>query len=371
MASNAQQMEYFLSERRSVIQPLAVQSKKTPGFPNPTTKESILLHRLDLVLTKLETDVNMTPTFKQKTKIDEGMKVMFHNPEYHFPQAHADRARALFEKWQAENWGAAPVVKDEVAIKRESEDELMEDVEPQPKRRRTSKKSDTKDTSLVNVIRRPPPSHPIWGTGGIMHGVALKRGADGKNTKVLNDQYLKRDAKVYGSNGQRVGDWYPFQLVALFKGAHGSAMGGIAGSQDTGAYSVVVSGMYDDLDQDHGDYLDYSGSNSHDNEDPHNPPPSTGGTLALHASLASRKPVRVLRAASGKSKYAPYCGLRYDGLYRVVSVRQPKNAHGGRFEQFRLERLDGQAPIARNRPTPREIDDFARVKDGYPKYRDA
>ena len=115
-----------------------------------------------------------------------------------------------------------------------------------------------------------------------------------------------------------------------------------------------VSGQYDDLDTDHGTYLYYSANNSHSNDDPHRAVESSPGALALHQSRLSGKPVRVLRSSTGKSQYAPRCGLRYDGLYRVVTVNHPKNAKGGLYEQFGLERLGGQAEIDVLRPNARE-----------------
>jgi hypothetical protein len=88
------------------------------------------------------------------------------------------------------------------------------------------------------------------------------------------------------------------QIVALFRGAHGSKIGGISGNAATGAYSVVTSGgAYEELDEDRGNTLYYSGSRSHDNTDPKKPFPSSPGTLALKASQRTHNPVRVLRAA--------------------------------------------------------------------------
>jgi hypothetical protein len=56
--------------------------------------------------------------------------------------------------------------------------------------------------------------------------------------------------------------------------------------------------------------------------------------------------VRVLRAAGGKSAYAPQKGVRYDGLYTVVGVEQAKNGRGGLYNRFRLVRRPGQPSLA-------------------------
>ena len=154
-------------------------------------------------------------------------------------------------------------------------------------------------------------------------------------------------------------------MIALFRGAHGATQGGIYGNRETGAYSIVISGEYDDLDHDEGNVLYYSGSNSHSNEDPSSPAPSTGGTIALQASERTQNPVRVIRTSSGKSAFAPISGLRYDGLYTVVESRYPKNLKGGLYEQFKLVRLDDQPEIDRSRPTKKENRDYGRIGDGY------
>lgn len=46
-----------------------------------------------------------------------------------------------------------------------------------------------------------------------------------------------------------------------------------------------------------------------------------------------------------KSDYAPTRGYRYDGLYRIVSYGFKLGLDGFRVVQFRLERMEGQAPI--------------------------
>ena len=100
----------------------------------------------------------------------------------------------------------------------------------------------------------------------------------------------------------------------------------------------------------------YSGSGSHDNEDPKFPAESTSGTRALHRSIITMRPVRVLRKANDKKPYCPSAGLRYDGLYRVVKVNLPTNAKGGLYEQFVLERQGGQSRIEKGtRPNALEV----------------
>jgi hypothetical protein len=144
-------------------------------------------------------------------------------------------------------------------------------------------------------------------------------------------------------------------------------MGGISGSAVDGTYSIVVSGMYDDLDKDEGDYLFYSGSNSHDNTVPE--PVTSNKTKALERSITTMKPVRVFRSAQGKWKHVPRAGLRYDGLYTVTSMSIEKNGKGGGYKRFKLERRDDQDDIEISLPSQRLFDLFERVRDGYTRTR--
>ncbi|KAF5511227.1 Histone-lysine N-methyltransferase, H3 lysine-9 specific SUVH5 [Colletotrichum siamense] len=218
-------------------------------------------------------------------------------------------------------------------------------------------------------IRKPAPVHPVWGRRGIMHGVALT-GMNGK-TQCLNPDYLdeKREAAVIGHNGLTVGDWFASQIRALFVGAHGCSEAGIHGRKDQGAYSVIVSGTYDEIDVDNGDVLYYSGSRSLEHKNPTQCPPRSNGTTALHVSQMNGRPVRVLRKASSDKKkfsvWAPLCGMRYDGLYRVTWSGTKKNTHNGLFEQFKLVRLPNQTPLEdlREIPSIAQRNDYARVSE--------
>lgn len=124
---------------------------------------------------------------------------------------------------------------------------------------------------------------------------------------------------------------------------------------------------YEDLDRDNGETLYYSGSGSHSNTDPNKPSPSTTGTRCLKASYHTGKPIRVLRGGNGK--HSPSVGIRYDGLYKVVSMNRPRNNSGGLYEQFRLVRLDdasnGTLEECKNRPTVAEKRDWSQREVKY------
>lgn len=367
-------VKFIEQERKQVIQMLCQQSKKARGVPDSSTEPTkSLLPRLELFMRWLETNVEITPVLKNRSKIDQALKLMYAVSMFYFEEHLRQRAEQLYEKWEAQNWGQGEV------LDGTSDDETDQQSGEDATTGKKSRKSSTSDTAtrldsgtIAPAILRPPPaSHPIFGIHGIMHGVVQKVSSR-RRDYILDSRYPKRNAQVYGSNGLVVGSWWPMQLLALFHGAHGAKIGGIAGNSQTGAYSIVTSGgQYEDLDQDNGDVLFYSGSRSHDNNDPKEPFPSSSATLALKASMRLGKPVRVLRAAGvakGRNALRPTVGIRYDGLYTVVRMDLKTNTKGGLYEQFRLERLDGQpalTSVAASKPSAAEVRDYYKRENGY------
>lgn len=204
----------------------------------------------------------------------------------------------------------------------------------------------------------PPSDHPIWGDNGIMRGVVMAHGPGGNITYQPDPRRPARDARFFGHNGLAVGRWFPNRASAVAHGAHAQRVRGIAGH-----------GEYDrGADRDEGDVLYYSakGGTGKDARQ------KSGSKLnqAMHASRRTGRPVRVLRSAKQvrAGAWAPPCGLRYGGLYRVTAVKGAvRNDKGGLFEQFKLERLPGQPSleeVCRASPTAREVRDYERIKLG-------
>lgn len=349
-------IDYIKEEHNKAIIRLAYLSRSLKDVPSGSSGGAKKWYeRLDKFLTWLETEVQMTPELRDCSVIVDALQTIYAKQTYHFPATYADRARALNERWESEGWVSGGALRDEVV---EMDDAATGDGAGLGRRNASSSRKDSPVGGVKpGSVKLPPKDHWIWGGNGIMHGVAMKIGEQRRMNIVLDPRYKHeaRNAKVYGHNGIAVGSWCPRQLVALFHGAHGHLQSGISGDQHTGAFSIVVTGQYDDLDTDCGEFLYYSGSNSHDNDDPREPAPSSIGTKALHASLRSRQPVRVLRGSSGKSKHAPFKGLRYDGLYTVVYVRRPTNGKGGLYEQFKLERMEGQDEMDKSRPNADDL----------------
>ncbi|KAI1634747.1 PUA-like domain-containing protein [Biscogniauxia mediterranea] len=285
--------------------------------------------------------------------------MLFDDPRIKLPDDIKEKARELYAKWTEDNWGASTVVEDETT---ENDQEPVNDLA-----------TPANEEAPVLQAALPPRDHAIYGQEGIMHGVIMVRGANGRKVYRLDPRFPKKPAKVYGHNGIPLGAWFATQLVALHRGAHGMRMGGIAGNQVTGAYSIIVSDSYEDLDKDCGNTIYYSGSNSHNNDNPNTPGESSGATLALKASLRTGRPVRVLRSGGPattvtKGHWLPECGIRYDGLYRVVELLTPKNTKGGLYEQFKLEREPGQTPLEELRrmsPTTQQKIDLEGYQRGY------
>ncbi|KAI0542772.1 hypothetical protein GGR58DRAFT_170437 [Xylaria digitata] len=298
-----------------------------------------------LYLDWLDTNVQMTPRIKTSAGVELVLKTLV-DRDNKVPEDLVNKAQVLLAKYQAENWGqdAVPDVPDV------PEEDGVANTEP-----------------TIGEIQLPPANDPVFGVGGIMHGIILDT-SNGRKTYRMRVDIPRKSPKAYGHNDIALGSWFAFQINALFWGAHGARMAGIAGSVTTGAWSIVVANTYEDLDSDHGSTIYYSGSNSHDNTNPQQAAPASQGTKALHASIATQNPVRVLRSGGAfnsrsQNRYLPSCGLRYDGLYRVVSFQQRLNKNGGLYDQFKLERLPGQTALSelqRSSPTVEQV--FARER---------
>ncbi|RPA83558.1 SRA-YDG [Ascobolus immersus RN42] len=139
-------------------------------------------------------------------------------------------------------------------------------------------------------------------------------------------------------------------------GVHGPWVAGIYGDPKEGAYSVALSGGYED-DVDEGFRFTFTGEGGRDlkgtKKNPKNlrtgpqckDQPLSRGNAALWASVENKKPVRVIRGFKAAGKWAPKSGYRYDGLYRVCKAWQDTGASGFKVYKFAFKRIDGQPPI--------------------------
>jgi SAD/SRA domain len=200
----------------------------------------------------------------------------------------------------------------------------------------------------------------------LLRGIDTERkGTASKHTghKLSKDYLGTVSCNVWGENNLQNGQWWPLQICAKRDGGHGEIEGGIHGQVGKGAFSVVLSnGEYDDRDE--GDRILYCGTSGSGGE----PSAGTSRLLETYRSYQSGSPhpVRVIRTAKlpKDNPYRPAKGLRYDGLYDVISyeVLHAETA----MHRFELRRRAGQDPIryigVEARPTDEEIAEFAKIR---------
>ncbi|AEE82662.1 ORTHRUS-like protein [Arabidopsis thaliana] len=117
------------------------------------------------------------------------------------------------------------------------------------------------------------------------------------------------------NQGVLVGESWENRVECRQWGVHLPHVSCIAGQEDYGAQSVVISGGYKD-DEDHGEWFLYTGRRGRHfaNEDQE----FEDLNEALRVSCEMGYPVRVVRSYKDRySAYAPKEGVRYDGVYRI------------------------------------------------------
>lgn len=236
----AARKNWIVQERMRAVQPYAQASKRAGRIPDENVQTNAWLKRIDGLLSLHEYDFEISPEMRDQAAIHTYLKLMCDDENYHFPPDIQHRAKALYNEYEACHWGAATESGDDPDVSG------MDDASPTS----LDGSNDAAAVSAGNAsVRLPPDDHPIWGLQGIMHGIAPKFGK--VKTMVLDRRFLgeKRSANVFGDNGLKPGDWFPNQLVTLFHGGHGSRQGGVYGKTGVGAYSVVVSGHYKDVDK--------------------------------------------------------------------------------------------------------------------------
>lgn len=148
--------------------------------------------------------------------------------------------------------------------------------------------------------------------------------------------------RVFGHiPGVLVGTHFETRKALAKAHIHRPLQAGISGSGVEGADSIVLSGGYED-DEDQGTEVVYTGFGGRD--------PATGkqiedqrlvgGNLALVKSQTEGLPVRLIRGPDPKSAFAPKKGYRYDGLYRVDDSWVDAGRSGFRVWLYRLVRSE-------------------------------
>lgn len=99
------------------------------------------------------------------------------------------------------------------------------------------RKRDSTVSRRSSARQQPDVNDPAYQS--IMWNITVTDGRTRKYT--LTDKSAAISCNRFGHNGLTVGQWFPFRICALNAGAHGATQAGIAGSEKTGAFSVVVS----------------------------------------------------------------------------------------------------------------------------------
>lgn len=164
--------------------------------------------------------------------------------------------------------------------------------------------------------------------------------------------------------GIEVGMCWRFRIQLSETGVHRPPVSGIHGRDVEGAYSIVLSGGYED-DVDFGNEFTYTGSGGRDlSGNKRTAEQSCDQTLTRENKALARncaveqiteeggdagdewrlgKPVRVVRSYKMLKhfpKYAPKEGIRYDGIYKVVKYYPEKGLSGYRVWKYLLRRDD-------------------------------
>ncbi|KAF8958372.1 PUA-like domain-containing protein [Flammula alnicola] len=183
---------------------------------------------------------------------------------------------------------------------------------------------------------------------------------------VMNPAPGRNPARFGEIPGFPVGSRWPGRRELCDDGVHAHLSNGIHGRGSIGAYSIVLSGGYED-DIDKGDKFTYTGQGGQARRDKGSGEKWSNaqirnqewtlGNLSLKTSCKTGTPVRVIRGSGLKSDYAPAVGYRYDGLYTVMKAEMKKGKSGFDICSFRFQRCPGQDPLpglTATRPMRRE-----------------
>ncbi|KAK6001848.1 hypothetical protein QM012_002338 [Aureobasidium pullulans] len=199
----------------------------------------------------------------------------------------------------------------------------------------------------------------LYDTGGRLHGISTPE--DLQRELLLNKWSRKETAWVNpnlarrnGDLGFLPGDWWINTTFAYHDGiiANPSSDSNVTTCY-TQAYALLLADS-DELDCTDPAHFIYR---------------STSGDIRRYhlcaGTLASRRPIRVLRSHTLRSFFAPRAGVRYDGLYKVSGWRitqDPKTKEINYHISF--DRLPSEPPLGPvlEHPTAEELDDYREYK---------
>lgn len=189
-----------------------------------------------------------------------------------------------------------------------------------------------------------------------------RRLVNGRFVAHIDQSWERPNPKVFGPiEGVHIGSWWAMRQEASLAGVHAPWVAGISGSATEGAYSVALSGGYED-DIDEGFRFTFTGEGGRElrKDNLRTAPQSKNqvlsrGNASLVKSYETRKPVRVIRGFKGDKQWAPNSGYRYDGLYTVAKWWVDVGLAGYKVYKFAFKRVDGQEPIDLNGILPPDV----------------
>ena len=154
--------------------------------------------------------------------------------------------------------------------------------------------------------------------------------------------------------GVHVGATWPSRKAVMSDEAHRAEQAGIAGTGATGAESIVVSGGYED-DQDNGWEIIYTGHGGQDSSRRQVTDQTfdSSSNAALQTSSLTGQPVRVIRGPHRGSPYAPESGY-HDGLFRVEEAWREPGRRGFLVSRFRMISMESSSAAGHAAATPDE-----------------
>lgn len=134
-----------------------------------------------------------------------------------------------------------------------------------------------------------------------------------------------------------IGKTYNNRLDLSKAEIHRPSQAGIWGSQYEGAYSIVLSGGYED-DYDNLTEIKYTGQGGRNSKGKmFKDQELIRGNKALTLNIQKKIPVRVIRGY--QIFYGPQIGYRYDGLYSVEEYEYIEGFSGFKVFKFYLKSL--------------------------------
>ncbi|KAL8283661.1 hypothetical protein RQP46_005456 [Phenoliferia psychrophenolica] len=181
--------------------------------------------------------------------------------------------------------------------------------------------------------------------------------ADGKQRAPTALKGVRPNPKRFGHQPLTpVGKTWGFRMGCSQDGVHAPVVAGISGNEYVGAWSIALSGGYED-DIDLGYAFTYTGSGGRDLKGTAGAPKNlrtaaqsfdqsfTAVNAGLQKSVETQKPIRVIRGFKSKSCFGPETGYRYDGLYLCTKAWMDIGESGFKVCRFSFIRLPGQPPI--------------------------